>query len=278
MDKIKVWAYCLVWNEEKLLPYYLKYYTSFCERVIVYDNESSDRSVEICSQFPNVEVRTYRTNNELNDFEYLRIKTQCVHEARNQADFVIVGDCDEFVYHENLLEFLAEAKGKYSVFYPAGFDMVTDKFPTTEGSIFDEIKLGVPNPWYSKPMLMDPNSVFNFAWVEGCHELVAGSLQTFGDIHHIVREDEIPDEIPYKGHMWPRYKKQFEVLDRFVTHPLKMLHCKFLGPEYVSERHRAYASRLSDENLKADLGEHYISMDIKNKFTELNSQVQFVIK
>jgi len=277
VDKIKVWAYCLAWNEAKMLTYYLRYYTSFCERVIVYDNESTDNSREICSRFPNVELRTFSTNNRFDDFTHVEIKTQCVHEARNQADFVIVGDCDEFVYHENMLEFLADVKGKYSVFYPAGFDMVTDRFPTTEGSIFDEVKTGVPSPWYSKPMLMDPNNVFDFAWVEGCHELVDGSLQSLGNIHHIVKEDEVPNEKPYKGHMWPRFKKQFEVLDRFVTHPLKMLHCKFLGPEYVSERHRAYTSRLSEENLKENLGEHYISMDIKNKFTELNSQVQLVI-
>lgn len=278
MDKVKVWAYCLVWNEEKLLPYYLKYYTSFCERVVVYDNESTDRSVEICSQFPNVEVRTYQTGNQLNDFVYLEIKTQCVHEARNKADFVIVGDCDEFVYHENLLEFLKEAKGKYSIFYPAGFDMVTNHFPTINGSIFDEVKTGVPNPWYSKPMMMDPNSVFSFDWVEGCHELVDGSLKAFGKIHHIVKDEEVPTEKPYKGHMWPRYQKQFEVLDRFTDHPLKMLHCKFLGPDYVVERHNAYAKRLSDDNKRAELGDHYVKMDIQKKFDELNSQIQFVIK
>ena len=272
MDKIKVWAYCLAWNEERMLAYYLRHYTSFCERVIVYDNESTDNSREICLQFPNVEFRTFSTNNTFDDFAHIEIKTQCVHEARNKADFVIVTDCDEFVYHENLLEFLNEAKGKYSVLYPAGFDMVSDKFPTTVGSIFNEVKSGVPNPWYSKPVILDPNSVFEFSWVEGCHELVNDTLKAFGEIHHIVEDHEIPIEKPYRGHMWPRYKKQFEVLDRFTKHPLKLLHCKFLGIDYVAERHEAYSTRLSDENVKSELANHYAE-DLQNKFAELNSVI-----
>lgn len=274
-NKLKIWAYCVAWNEEKMIEYWIRHYSSFCERLIVYDNESTDSTRYICSAYPNVEVRTYSTDNQLNDFKHLEIKKAAISEARSKADFVIVTDADEFVFHEDIHRFLMNNQGIYSVFYPVGFEMVTNEFPRTE-KIFDSVKRGVPSPWYSKPILIDPNSVFDLDWVEGCHELVMDSLISFGDVYHPVKKEEIPKERPYKGHMWPRYQKQFEILHRFKDEPLKLLHCKFMSPEYVMERYQMYRLRISKDQHE-NLAIHYTE-DINKRFDELNSQSIQIIK
>ena len=30
---MKIWAYAICWNEEKILPYYLRHYEKFCDKI-----------------------------------------------------------------------------------------------------------------------------------------------------------------------------------------------------------------------------------------------------
>lgn len=40
-------AHILAWNEEKILPFTLDYYSSFCEKIFIHDNMSTDSSDDI---------------------------------------------------------------------------------------------------------------------------------------------------------------------------------------------------------------------------------------
>lgn len=251
---MKIWAYVTVWNEESMLPYYLRHYSNFCERIIILDNESTDNTVSIAKEYPNVEVRRYSTQNTFNDYSNLEIKHRCIEEARGNADYVIISDCDEFIVHPNIKEFLA-SNSQYSIIYPAGFQMVSNHFPKTKGQIYDEIKTGTPDPWYSKPILIKPNTISNFNWIEGCHEVSLDSTYN-GEILHPVHTSIRP-EGEWDGHPWGKWKMQFNVLDSFNSFPIKLLHYKFLGEDYVRDRYIQYANRNSQENKMAGLAMHY---------------------
>jgi glycosyltransferase involved in cell wall biosynthesis len=57
-SNMKIWAYAICWNEEVMLPYYLKHYEKFCEKIIIYDNMSTDNSRNIIKNHPLCEIRT----------------------------------------------------------------------------------------------------------------------------------------------------------------------------------------------------------------------------
>ncbi len=98
-----VHVHVLCWNEEVLIPYFLDHY-SFADKIILYDHESDDNSLDLLSD--NVEVKTYSTGGEIRDDIWIDIKNNCWKTSRGEADFVIVCDMDEFLYHPNMRDFL----------------------------------------------------------------------------------------------------------------------------------------------------------------------------
>ena len=250
---MKVWAYVTIWNEEMMLPYYLRHYSTFCERIIVLDNQSSDSTLLICKEYPMVEVREYNTNGTFDDYTHLDLKHKCVIEAKGFADYIIVSDCDEFIVHHDILNFLKNNQSP--LIFPAGFQMVSWNFPSTNGQIYEEIKTGTPDPWYSKPILINPNKIESLKWIEGCHEIELNS-KIDGEILHPVPL-EIRPIGEWNGHPWGRWKMQFEVLDSFNDFQIKLLHYKFMGADYVRSKYIQYAQRNSIQNREAGLANHY---------------------
>lgn len=253
---MKIWAYVTIWNEEKMLDFYLKHYSKFCDKIIFFDNESTDRSHEIINSYPNTEIRVHSTGGTFNDYTHLELKHSAIKEARGNCDYVIISDCDEFIYHTNIREFLKEHLNKTAIFYPAGYQMASNYFPNNGGQIYESIKTGEPSPWYSKPIMLNPNMVKNFTWVEGCHELNHDFLEYSGEIYHVVPESVRPNG-EYKEHQWGNWKIMFDLLHIFKKEPLKLLHYKFIGSDFVTERYNQYIDRVSEANKKAGLAVQY---------------------
>lgn len=239
-----------------MLDYYLRHYSQFCDKIIFYDNESTDRSREIIESYANTEIRTYKTDGKLSDQAYKDLKTSSIQDARGNADYVIISDCDEFIYHPNIRKFLSDTLNKYSVYYPAGFQMASQTFPTTKGQIYHEVDRGEPTPWYAKPMLINPNLVGDLSYVDGCHEFETLDGLIKAPIYHPVPE-QIRPEGEYKGHRWGKWQMMYDILHMFNDQPLKMLHYKFLGAEFVNDRYRQYMNRYSDYNLENQVSMHY---------------------
>lgn len=218
----RIHLYTICWNEEIMLPHFLNYYSSLCERIIVYDNFSDDGSEDICRSYPNVVLRKYQSNGEIRDDIYLQIKNNCWKESAGQADWVIVCDIDEFLYHPDLLSVLKEAKEKkISHFQSIGYEMLGNCVPNANQNLIEQIKIGTRRKMYDKTLLFDPNLIqeINYDW--GAHScLPIGSL----------KEDKTS---------------------------LKLLHYKYLSKEYVAERYKALSTRLSKRNRKMNLGVHY---------------------
>lgn len=219
-------AHILAFNEEKILPFTLDYYSEFCEQIFIYDNMSTDSSYEIYSKYPKVNVVKWSSNNEINEMNYIQIKNNGYKTSRlSNADWVIVCDCDEFLYHPRLLEKLEYYK-KEGITVPLvnGHDMVSDTFPIYDGEfITKKIKTGseVYEP-FCKKIVFNPKIDVSFG-------IGAHSFQSNNTIHSNSPE-------------------------------LKLLHYKFLGKDYVESIYRARAERLSEFNKVNKFGEHYFNV------------------
>ena len=68
---MKIHAHILSWNEEKILPFTLDYYSLICEKIFIYDNMSTDSSDEIYKKYPKVEVIKWDSGNEINEINII---------------------------------------------------------------------------------------------------------------------------------------------------------------------------------------------------------------
>jgi len=157
--KIETFAVCH--NEEKILPYFIRHYSQFGS-ITIFDNYSTDNSVTIAKK-SNVHIFQFSTDNEFREDILTNIRNICWKESK--ADWVMVVDIDEFIYHKNLIQILETIEG--TVILPRMFNMYSDTFPTTEGQIYDEVKYGVE--FNSKMSLFRPKELKEINYEPGMH-------------------------------------------------------------------------------------------------------------
>lgn len=106
MNNIKIDAYVLCWNEEKLAPFLLDYYSNFVSNLYILDNGSTDNTLNILKAEKrfNVEIIPYESGNKLDDSKYLELKNNIWKRSKGKADFVVVCDFDEFLYANDILD------------------------------------------------------------------------------------------------------------------------------------------------------------------------------
>ena len=240
---MKIHAHILSWNEEKILPFTLDYYSNICEKIFIYDNMSTDSSDEIYKKYPKVDVVKWDSGNQIHELNYTKIKSEeYKNKSRNQGvDWVIVCDCDELLYHENLLEKLEEYK-KEGITVPLidGHDMVSEEFPSYDGDLItNKIKIGSKT---YEPMCK--NIIFN-PDLDVQYGIGGHSLQAIN----------------------AKYSKERE---------LKLLHYKFLGKDYVKKIYISRAKRLSQFNKQNKFGEHYFNLPFQYMDSMLNEKYQVI--
>lgn len=88
-------VYSIVWNEEFMLPHFLKHYEKYADKIFIIDDHSTDKTAEIAKAHPKVKYSLYQheglNEDEFNDTFYEFYKN-------NPSDWAIVVDGDEFVY------------------------------------------------------------------------------------------------------------------------------------------------------------------------------------
>jgi len=218
-------AHILAFNEEKILPFTLDYYSRFCEKIFVYDNMSTDNSDEIYKKYEKVIVIKWDSNNEINELNYVNIKSNGYKQYSRHVDWVIVCDCDEFLYHPRLIEKLTYYK-ENGITVPRinGHDMVSNNFPEYDGDLItNKIKTGSEvYPPFCKNIIFNPK--LNVQYGIGGHSFQANNAV---------------------------YSNSPE---------LKLLHYKFLGVNYVENIYKNRAERLSQFNKENKFGEHYFNV------------------
>jgi len=128
--------YALCHQEAKMIPYFMRHYNQY-GKVFLYEGHSTDGSAELAESL-GATIIPFNTDNQVRDDMFMDMKNNCWKES--QADWVIICDMDEFVYHKNMINYLNTIRG--TIIAPNTYEMISDTFPVTEGQIYDEIKFG----------------------------------------------------------------------------------------------------------------------------------------
>lgn len=231
---MKVWCYAHVRNEAALAPWFLRHYSAFCERIIIYDDQSTDGTREIVDAHPKCELRDMPFTG-LDENALIDLAHEVIKEATGKADYVMWPDVDEFLYHPQILECLSRFHvSGYSVVRALGFNMMGAPLPADDGvsQLVDLYHTGVRAPVYSKPIIVMPDS--GIQWSCGKH-----SMANEADLR------PMPDYRHYEEEYWR----------------VRLLHYRYLTPQYCRERNarqfdRSPVKTTAWSNSPTHTGEH----------------------
>ena len=148
--------YSIVWNNEFILPHFLKHYEKFADKIFIIDDHSTDRTAEIAKAHPKVEYSVYGfeglNEDEFNDTFYSFYKN-------NPSDWAVVVDSDEFIHGlENI-----RLEHDNSILRTKGYMMVGKT-----GKLGDCKKIRMKS--FDKPVVFDPSLDVRFG--QGRHSVV----------------------------------------------------------------------------------------------------------
>ena len=223
--KIDVFTVCH--NEEIILPYFLKHYKKFANNITIYDNTSTDNSVNIMNEYGVNTIIPFDTNNKFEESVLIDIRNNCW--KKSDADWVIVCDTDELIYHPNLINILKQTNATHIV--TEGYEMMSETLPTTNGQIYEEIKNGYYKPDYSKPCLFNPKAIIESNFAPGSH-----TATPTGNVISIKNSG------------------------------IKLLHYKYLNRDILIKKYQYYAQRQSEHMKKMGWGDYQEwTADVINK-------------
>lgn len=221
--KPKVWSYTICYNEARMLPWFLRHYETWCDRMIFFDDKSTDGSRDIIRSNPKAELRDWPYSTGLDDDRFRELWNSWYREACGQADWVLMPDCDEILLHPDPLRLLSETKA--DMVGSTGLALISKSgWPIDDGKsqIYDLVRYGTSQENYSKFIAYRPT--VNVEHAHGRHT--------------------------YAG----RYPKCSGVIDPVPR--FKLLHCHQLGGvEHVEERNRRNFQRANEKRFAWNMAE-----------------------
>lgn len=163
-------VYSIMRNEEDLLPYFLRHYSTFADTIFIIDDKSTDRTLKIAKTNKKVKLLKYKFTEGFVENEH----NECFKKfykkySRGVADWVMVVDGDEFIYNKNLVAILeGQLKWGSKVIKTAGYNIYSETFPTTKGQIYEECNKGLRTHLFDKAVIFNPSINVNFSG--GRHE------------------------------------------------------------------------------------------------------------
>jgi glycosyltransferase involved in cell wall biosynthesis len=219
-----VHLYCPCRNEAKILPFFFRHYDPFVDAYTVFDDGSTDGSLDILHAHPKVEVRSFpKAHPDSVVLSHLYIANRCWKESRGSADWVILVDLDEHLFHPQMTKYLWNCKTAGVTIVPAlGFQMYAPQFPEPLETLCETKPLGVPDLDMSKLAVFRPDAIDEIFLAPGRH----WACPTGDVIAPAVDE-------------------------------LSLLHYKCLGVEYVLQRHGALKLGLGKLDIARGWGDQY---------------------
>jgi hypothetical protein len=218
-----------------MLPYFFRHYDSLVDRYFVSDNGSTDRSRDLLAANRKVVLADFRVAGDSFVLGATEHYNHCWKQSRGTADWVIVVNVDEHVYHPDLRGYLqACATNGVSILRLEGYNMVADDWPTSPKPLWKSVRHGMRDPIWDKPQVFDPNRIREINFREGRH-----SASPTGEV------------------AFPRHEQA------------RLLHYKYLGAEYLVRRHAQLRARFPASDLEKGWGYQYL-WDAQRNIEEIN--------
>jgi hypothetical protein len=209
----------MIFNENVIMQFMIDHYRNRFPNcnIVFYDNESTDNSVQIALN-NNCEVINYPTNNKVDDNKLRTLKNNCWKSAK--TDWVLVCDIDEMldIYEEDLKK---EELLMSNIIRSEGWNMVNME------NNYDliNIKHGISEPNYSKPLLFNKKYISEINYCYGAH-----NCSPIGTAN-------------------------------YSNNTYRLFHYRYINPDYSLQRLHWTRQRFSDINLRNGWGIQYMCED-----------------
>lgn len=145
------------------MGWFLRHYSTFADKIFIFLEPSPDGTEKIVKSFPKAELRKWPSRG-LDDNRFTEAASSWYKESRGKADFVGWVDCDELLFHENILSVLEKADG--DIFPSTGYALISQTGwpdPKLEGQLWEHVKTGVRQSNYDKKILFRPSLDIQFS-------------------------------------------------------------------------------------------------------------------
>jgi hypothetical protein len=166
-----VHLYTVSWNDAPMLDFFFRHYEPWVDRFFIFDDRSTDGTRDRLERHPAVQVATLeRRNPESWVASALHFYNSAWRASRGKADWVVVTNIDEHLFHPDMSDYLAKCTRQGVTAIPAlGYEMVSEEFPA-EGSLLSrDLRYGSPSAQMSKMGIFDPNVIRNPGYRGGRH-------------------------------------------------------------------------------------------------------------
>jgi hypothetical protein len=223
---MKIDLYTRSYNDAHMLPFFFRHYDEIVDRYVVYDDGSTDGTVQALLEHPRTDVlpRPPYADPDSHVRSSVELMDQMWKPSRGAADWVIVTDIDEHLFHADLKAYLERLDALGVTLVPAlGYWMLSDRFPHPGQHLCRDITNGAAWRKMNKLSLFKPDAIVE---------------TRFGNGRHTA-----------------------EPTGRVVTPPkdeLLLLHYKYLGREETQRRHEDYRDRLRPTDRAQQWGHRYL--------------------
>lgn len=222
--EMRVHLHTVCWNDRPMLDFFFRHYDAWVDHYFIHDDGSTDGSRELLEARPDVTVETLvRTHPDSWVLSAKHIYDNSWKRSRGEADWVVIPNIDEHLYHPDMRGYLARCLDERVCAIPAlGYQMISETWPEEDALLWRDYPYGAP--WW----LMSKMQMFCPALVEEID---------FGPGRHTAS---------YKGE--GSLPSEDEVLN---------LHYKYLGYEYAKARHDELATGLGPMDVEQSWGRQY---------------------
>lgn len=147
-------------NERDMMPLFLRHYSTFADRIIIWDEQSTDGTREIIKACPKAELREW-PHKGLDDQKFIHAVNTYYRDFQDST-WVMWPDVDEFLYHPNILDVLRDSPEP--MIGSTGYALISKEgFPRGAGQIYEQVKTGFPQSNYDKIICWRPQFLIQHA-------------------------------------------------------------------------------------------------------------------
>jgi hypothetical protein len=222
----RVHLYAACWNEADMLGFTFRHYDPWVERYVIFDDGSTDGSLELLADHPRVELRRLpRTHSDSLVLSLRDLYDHAWKESRGAADWVVVVNLDEHLHHPDVGGYLSACRKAGVTAVPAlGYQMVSDTYPEPGSCLAESVPRGVPWEPMCKLALFDPDAIDEIDYAVGRHR-----AEPTGRVIYPERDE------------------------------LLNLHFKMIGLDRVEGRHAEQRTRLLERDRGERWGHRYLA-------------------
>lgn len=219
-----VHLYAQCWNDEWMLPFFFRHYDAIVDEYFIFDDGSTDGTWSILRGHPRVQAERFvRSAADSFVFSEQAFSNQCWKRSRGFADWVIVTDVDEHLFHPEGRDYLSRCTSEGVTMIPAlGFQMISETRPEDGETLCLTHTIGACWVQMMKASIFNPDTILEMNYSPGRH--VANPI---GDVK-VPRRDE-----------------------------MLLLHYKYMGFAHTHRRHQQLRLGLGSRDMERGWGHRY---------------------